>query len=269
MGLFCLRGSLLAASLLACLALWAPTSARAQDDAAPGAADPAAEADAPAADSPAVPQRLSYLAWMYKALGLTYTIAFLAMSFVLVGVLVLSAVKVTRSAISPPDLVEAFEAHVGAGQYTEAYELAAGDESFLGKVLAAGLGKLSGGSSYPQAVEAMQEVGEDENMKLDHLLSYIAIIGTTAPMVGLLGTVDGMIRSFDVIATSATAPKPSELADGIATALVTTLVGLMLAIPAVAIYNILRNRLARFSLEVGIVSDGLMSRFQKQDATLG
>ena len=65
-----------------------------------------------------------------------------------------------------------------------------------------------------------------------------------------------------VIANSTVSPKPNELADGIATALVTTLVGLWLAIPAIAAFNILRNRFARLVLEVGIVSENLMSRFQ-------
>ena len=98
-------------------------------------------------------------------------------------------------------------------------------------------------------------------MKLEHRLSYIALIGTVSPMIGLLGTVQGMIASFQVIATSPTAPKPAQLADGISTALFTTLVGLMIAIPAVAAYNILRNRIARLVLEVGILSEDLMSRF--------
>jgi len=90
----------------------------------------------------------------------------------------------------------------------------------------------------------------------------LALIGTIAPMVGLFGTVDGMIRSFMVIAQATTAPKPAELAAGISTALVTTLIGLFLAIPAIAAYNILRNRVARLVLEVGIISEGLMGRFQ-------
>jgi biopolymer transport protein ExbB len=130
----------------------------------------------------------------------------------------------------------------------------------LGKVLSAGLAKLSVG--YNQAIEAMQEVGEDEDMRLEHRLSYIALIGSISPMIGLLGTVQGMIMSFNVIATSTTAPKPSQLAEGIATALFTTLVGLIIAIPAIAVYGILRNRIARLVLEVGIVSENLMSRFQ-------
>jgi biopolymer transport protein ExbB len=81
-------------------------------------------------------------------------------------------------------------------------------------------------------------------------------------MVGLLGTVHGMIMSFNVIATATAAPKPSELAEGISTALFTTLVGLIIAIPAIAAYNILRNRVARLVLETGIISENLMSRFQ-------
>jgi biopolymer transport protein ExbB len=108
----------------------------------------------------------------------------------------------------------------------------------------------------------MQEVGEEESMRLDHLLSYLALIGTISPMFGLLGTVDGMVQAFDVIAQSTTSPEPAKLATGIATALVTTLVGLWLAIPSVAAFNILRNRVSRLVLEVGTVSEGLMRRFQ-------
>ena len=105
-----------------------------------------------------------------------------------------------RQSVVPPDLVENFEAMLNEKRFQEAYELAKNDESFLGHVLAAGLAKLQEG--YPQAVEAMQEVGEDENMRLEQRLSYIALIGTISPMVGLLGTVDGMVAAFQVIAST-------------------------------------------------------------------
>jgi biopolymer transport protein ExbB len=67
-----------------------------------------------------------------------------------------------------------------------------------------------------------------------------------------------MIASFSVIAVGGSTPKASELATGISTALMTTLVGLAIAIPAIAAFNILKNRIARLVLEVGIVSEGLM-----------
>jgi biopolymer transport protein ExbB len=182
------------------------------------------------------------------------------LSFALVAVFVMCVLMARRDSILPQQLIDAFEAQLNAKKYQEAYELAKNDESFLGKVLSAGLARLSSG--YPQAIEAMQEVGEEENMQLEHRLSYLALIGTISPMFGLLGTVDGMVKAFEVIAQSQTSPKPAELASGIAMALVTTLVGLWLAIPAIAAFNILRNRFGRLVLEVGIVSENLMSRFQ-------
>jgi biopolymer transport protein ExbB len=173
----------------------------------------------------------------------------------------MNVITARRENVIPAELVGGFEQHLNEKRYQEAYDLAKTDESFLGRVLTAGLAKLSS-AGYGQALEAMQEVGEEENMKLDHRLSYMALIGTISPMIGLFGTVDGMIRSFQVIATSTIAPRPADLAKGISTALFTTLVGLAVAIPAIAAYNILKNQVSRLVLEVGIVSEGLMSRFE-------
>ena len=159
----------------------------------------------------------------------------------------------------PNDFVEEFEQKLNGKDFQGAYEIARNDDSFVARVLASGMGRLSRG--YPEAVEGMQEAGEDENMALEHRLSYLALIGTIAPMLGLMGTVQGMINSFDKIASSAVSPKPSELAEGISTALFTTLIGLMIAVPAMVFYSILKNRIQRLVLEIGMVSEGLMSRF--------
>jgi len=205
-------------------------------------------------------ETMNALTFYYRALGLRYTVAFLFLSFVLVALIVMNVMSIRRSAVVPPDLVDNFELMLNEKRYQEAYELARADDSFLGHVLSAGLAKLQDG--YPQAVEAMQEVGEDENMKLEQRLSYIALIGTISPMVGLLGTVDGMVEAFKTIADMETQPKPRQLAEGIMMALITTLIGLWLAIPAIAIFGIFKNRLSRLVLEVGIYSERLMSRFQ-------
>ena len=231
--------------------------------AAAAAAPPAAAGGdaATAGDTAGGKPPQSQLAFFYDALGLKYVIIFLAISFAFVALLVMNFLTLRRNNIVPIALVEGFEANLNEKRYQEAYDLAKSDESFLGHVLAAGLAKLSTG--YDKAVEAMQEVGEDENMKLEHRLSYIALIGTIAPMFGLLGTVDGMVASFQVIANSTTQPKPSELASGISMALITTLVGLWIAIPAIMAFGIMRNRMTRLMLEVGILSEGLMGRFQQ------
>ncbi len=211
-------------------------------------------------EAAAAPAQISWLSWGYSALGPMYSAIFLLLSFTLVALFVMNLLTARRDNVCPTELVEGFENHLNEKKYQDAYELAKNDESFLGRVLSAGLAKLSSG--YAQSIEAMQEVGEEENMKLDHRLSYMALIGTLSPMIGLFGTVHGMINSFSVIANSPTTPKPSQLAAGISTALFTTLIGLAIAIPALALYSILKNRISRLVLEVGILSEGLMSRFQ-------
>jgi biopolymer transport protein ExbB len=108
----------------------------------------------------------------------------------------------------------------------------------------------------------MEQAGEDENLRLEHRLSYLSLVGSIAPMVGLLGTVDGMVQSFLEIAASDTQPKPSKLAEGISTALITTLVGLIIAIPAIIAFNLFKNRLARLVMETAQLCTNLMSQFE-------
>lgn len=266
-------GRALQLALTALIAVMSTGSLYAQDEAAEfgdpaPAAAPAAAPDAGAADAgagaagaPAPPKEKNLLRWWIDALTWPYVIIFLAMSFVLVSLAVMNILAVRREAIIPQELVDGFDEKLNTKDFQAAYDLARADESLLGQVLSTGLAKLSGG--YNKALEGMQEVGEEEAMKLEHRLSYMALIGNLAPMMGLLGTVQGMIASFDVIAKSTSSPKPSELAIGISTAMTTTLVGLMLAIPAIAAYNILRNRVARLLLEVGITGENLMSRFEE------
>ncbi len=237
-----------------------PVPAVAQDEAAEEATPAPVADESVVNDTEDAPKKKeSYLVWTYKALGIRYTVAFLVISFSFVALVVMIMLSLRRDNICPAHLVEAFEAHLNEKRYQEAYELAKSDDSFLGMVLSAGLQRLSQG--YEHAIEAMQEVGEEETMKLEHRLSYVAMIGGIAPMVGLLGTVDGMVIAFSVIANTTTTPKPSELAAGISTALVTTLIGLVISIPAIMFLGFMKNRLARLTLEVGILSEGLMSRF--------
>lgn len=221
----------------------------------------APQAAPPESNETTAPENKSLLIWLYNALGVGYILIFLSLSFILVALFIMNLLSARKQFVCPPELVEGFEAHLDEKQYQEAYELAKTDESFLGNVLSAGLAKVS--SSYTHAVSAMQEVGAEENMKLDHRLSYLALIGTISPMIGLFGTVHGMISSFFIIAQSTGTPPANELAEGISTALLTTLIGLAIAIPAIAAYNILKNRVQRLVLDVGITSENLMGRFEK------
>ncbi|NOX55212.1 MAG: MotA/TolQ/ExbB proton channel family protein [Planctomycetes bacterium] len=235
----------------------ATTEAEAGAAEAAGTEQAAGEETEPPAEEAKVVKR-SFLSWLVEASGI-FGVVLLLLSFIMVALITMNLLQVRRSVLLPTEFIDAFEDKLKAKDYQGAYEIARNDDSFVARVLAAGLSKL--GRGYEEAIAGMQEVGEDENMALEHRLSYLALIGSIAPMIGLLGTVYGMIMSFEEIATSPTQPKPSELAAGISTALFTTLEGLTVAIPAMVAYSILRNRVARFVLEVGMVSEGLMSRF--------
>ncbi|MEQ1825247.1 MAG: MotA/TolQ/ExbB proton channel family protein [Pirellula sp.] len=196
----------------------------------------------------------------WNALGTMYAITFLIISIVLVALVVRSILAVQKNNFVPDDLLQGVDASLGEKNVQAAVELVRADESFLGQVLSAGLGKLQKGKE--SALEAMQITGESETMRIEHMLSYLALIGNISPMIGLLGTVQGMVTSFGQIAGSETTPKPSQLAGGIEQALYTTLFGLFLAIPAITIYNILRNRVQRHILTAGLQSEEMLDKFQ-------
>ncbi len=249
------RGLVLVAAVVAFVVGWGalspavPTAQAFQDT-------PAAPAAAPAADG--LPPQKSFLKWTIDASGPFGAIIGL-LSFLMVAMIMMNALQLRRDNIIPSEFIEHFEQKLNAKDYQGAYELAKTDESLVARMLTVGLGRLNRG--YSEAIEGMQEVGEDENMTMEHRLSYLGMIGTIAPMLGLMGTVQGMIMSFRVIANSTTTPKPYELAEGISTALVTTIEGLIVAIPAMIAFGIFKNRVARFMLELGIIAEGLMSRF--------
>ena len=259
----CLAAACLLEFAAADLSPLGPHAAWAQDgDAAEDAAAPAA---APAAEDQGIDPEIvkrrnqSFLSWMIEASGV-FGFLIMLVSFIMVALIVMITLQLRRDNYVPAALVEEFEQKLNAKDYQGAFETAKANDSFVGRLLAAGMGRLRDG--YEAAQSGMQEVGDDETMSMEQKIGYLSLIGSIAPMLGLLGTVQGMVSSFRVIATSVTTPKPYELADGISTALFTTLEGLIVAIPAIFFYNLFKNRLARFLMEAGYIVDNLMGRFQ-------
>ena len=264
------------AALVAVLAILnCQVGANAQDDfnfgddepaaAAPAAPDaaPEAAAESSAADGGSeggeTKKSDNYLAWMFRSLGWFFSIVFSLLSLTMVALIVINIVALRRQAIAPEELAEGFAKLLDENKFQDAYELAKDDESLLGRVLATGLARMPSG--FEKATQAMEDVEQEETMRLEHQLGYLALIGNLAPMIGLFGTVVGMIASFQAIASGGAAPSPQKLAEGIATALFTTELGLAIALPALAAFDILKNRLARFVLDVAVISDSFMGRF--------
>ena len=246
--------------MLAIVGSWAV----AQDPAAPLSPPPVATpATVPALTASALSEvpdgeTESFFGWLHRASGVFGYTIFLC-SFILVAVILMLFMQLRRDVMLPPAFIETFESRLNNKDFQGAFEAAKGDDSVIARMLAAGMGKLNQGPD--KALEEMQVVGDEEYMYIDHKLGYLALIAAIGPMLGLLGTVQGMIVSFEVIARSSTTPKPKDLAVGISMALVTTLEGLVVAIPAMTANALFKNKAQILMNQIGAVSTVLIGRF--------
>ena len=188
------------------------------------------------------------------------------MSLISVAFVIEHCVSIRRSQLVPAGLAAELEGHLKAKRYPDAQALCAADGSFLAHVVAAGLSQIGAMFGFFDMQSAMQEVSEREISKLYRKLEYLSFIAATAPMLGLLGTVTGMIRAFQQIAEVSRmggTVKPYQLAEGISEALVTTCLGLIVAIPTMFFVALFRNRIDGFVAEAETVVERLMSPFRK------
>jgi biopolymer transport protein ExbB len=176
------------------------------------------------------------------------------------AVIFANAMSLRHKLLIPPEVVEQTDALLRQKKAKDALEVCQASDSLIGKMMAAGISRMSRG--YEEALEYQSEIGQEEVMKMNHKLSYLTVIGAISPMLGLLGTVRGMIQAFQQIATSGAQPSPAELSNNIQLALVTTFEGLVVAIPAIFAYSLFRNHLARTATEADMIVGELMSRFQ-------
>jgi len=157
-------------------------------------------------------------------------------------------VALRQKAVAPRDLTKKVLDAVKGERPAEALELCQKRPSSLARVLAAGLA-LAGGP-HDDVAKAMEEAGDRELWNLDRFAKPLSIIAGVSPLLGLLGTVWGMILAFDVVAQKGALGDPKALAAGIATALLTTLAGLTVAIPCYILYHYFRSRSDRLIIEI-------------------
>ena len=172
------------------------------------------------------------------------------------------AFQLRRDVLVPPEVLGHVESLFEDEEFEEAYHLCEASPSILSAVVAAGLEKIDDG--YPQMEATMSEVLEMESTKLHQKVGYLSLIANLSPMMGLLGTVLGMIGAFNTIANSPVQPSPKQLGGDISIALGTTFLGLCVAIPMTAVYVYFRNKVITVSAEVGGVSEELMGRFKAE-----
>jgi biopolymer transport protein ExbB len=178
------------------------------------------------------------------------------LSMATVSLIVQYFLMIRRGKLLPGAVLEQAGELLNAGQYESADDFLREDKSFLGRTLYAGLIERKNGR--PVMENSMAEVLEHEASNLLRKVEWLNVIGNVAPMIGLFGTVWGMIDAFAGIVLAGGQPEPADLAGGISTALVTTWWGMVIAIPALAAYGVLRNRIDTLSSEVAVVADEML-----------
>jgi len=248
-----LLGCLLAIFLFALFAPALPT-ARAQD---PPPADN--NENKPAEPSKAAEQpRQSTNIFMHIIKSLSwFAPVMLIVSIALIALIMLLIMELRIGAAIPPGFVEDFTETVNKRRFKEAFEMAKEDGSFLGRVMTTGMSRLQYG--IDDAREAAFNMVESVKAGKEQLITYLATIGTLGPMLGLVGTVWGMILSFMELGKGGS-PNPAKLADGISHALVVTLVGIALSVPAIFFHAFFRNRLIRITMDVSNIADDLLTQ---------
>ncbi|MCC6488926.1 MAG: MotA/TolQ/ExbB proton channel family protein [Candidatus Hydrogenedentes bacterium] len=155
---------------------------------------------------------------------------------------------VTPNREVPALFIKRAHAQIRAGDLRGAYQMCEGRDELIAQVLRAGL-KMHGHDRYV-IQEAMESEGERGATALWQKISYLNNIGVIAPLLGLLGTVWGMIGAFGAIAYNDSETKSLVMAYNVAQAMITTAAGLMLAIPAMLVYYYLRGRVVKIVAEV-------------------
>lgn len=223
---------------------------------APGTAY-AEDPPAVATDAPPAPVEDSLAVHIAKSIGWFFGIIFIALSCSLVALVILLALDLRMPNAIPPGFVEEFTDTVNQRKFKEAFDMARADPSFLGKVLTGGMSRLQYG--IEDARDAAYNMVESIKSSKDQINNYVAVICSIGPLIGLVGTVFGMILSFKELARGGKIDS-ARLADGISHALVITMFGIGIAVPGLFFNAFFRNRITRIAMDTSNIADDLLTQ---------
>ena len=180
----------------------------------------------------------------------------IALSVVAVALVIDLLLRLKRDRTFPDALVRHAMELAEQGRAGEILSMSKASDTLFGRIIGGALDRGRYGIDVVR--QEVQQIGEKEIFKLRNRVAQIGVIATAGPMLGLLGTVIGMINSFSVLGESKNAARPDELAAGISLALITTCQGLVLAVPLIFVHMWLRDRVTQTSQEAAHVSEKLL-----------
>lgn len=185
----------------------------------------------------------------------------IALSIGMVALIVEHLLSVRRGTLVPPKFAEECRQLVAAGQLAQAETLCREKTSLLSYVVGIGLQEAEFGQ--PAMIKAMEDAIAEQASRLTRKIEVLALIGMIGPMLGLMGTVWGMIQAFAEFAEKA-APRTADFAPSISEALVTTFFGLCVAIPAQVAYSMFRNRIDGFIAEAAVHAEQIVAPLKRR-----
>jgi biopolymer transport protein ExbB len=205
-------------------------------------------------DAKAQPPTILKMLFGGNLLGMAIVLLILGLSVVSLFVISDNLLRISAKKLMPDRVLSELEAMIVHGNITRAMELCRqkANYSMSTEIILAGLQRFQASEfGYAEYRSAVEEAGEDQTGRLYRRIEVLNVIGAIAPMLGLTGTVLGMIEAFTTIASLEGMARPQELAGGIGQALITTLLGLLVAIPTMVAFSYFRNRIDSIIAEAG------------------
>ena len=191
-------------------------------------------------------------------LGVVLWLALAALSVAGTHLIVDSFIKIREKRIIPDSLTGGVREALNTKNISKAIELCGAEPGALSNILTAGFSNANDGPEAAQ--DAIGATADLESEKLLQRVNYLNVVGNLAPMLGLLGTVQGMIMAFATLGTEAGAAKNAMLATNISQALYTTAAGLVIAVPALGFFSFFRNRATKIIISMEALTMELMKK---------
>jgi biopolymer transport protein ExbB len=216
---------------------------------------------APSTAAAGDPQPQGWSTWQILNAGGTVGMVIILLSVAAVALSIEFALTLRTGVLMPSGLAQDVRELVAAGRLAQADQRCRREPSFLAHVLSAGLAEVEGG--WPAVEKAMEDVTAEQAARLTRKVEYLSVIANIAPMLGLLGTVMGMVMAFREVAETQGAARAADLAEGIYLALVTTVEGLIVAIPTLGALAFFRNRVDQLVAEATYVAEHAMAPLKR------
>ena len=198
----------------------------------------------------------TYFEQFFTAGGPVVWFVLLPMSVVTVYLATEYFITIRRRRLLPDDISGTIVSAAQQAGLSQLPARLAGGEDFISVAITRAVAQ--GGGDPGRMRNLVAESLQEQAMRFLRKIEWVNIIGNVSPMVGLFGTVLGIIKMFNAIAAVSGQPHPSQLAGGISVALVTTFWGLMIAIPALTIHGFFQNRIETLACEAAEESEKLL-----------